>query len=183
MSALPKLYVLASARVTLAALICLGFGVFLRHAVQGHPKRVSWAFIFVCMSQFHLTFYMSRLLPNTLAMGLTAIGLGYWADPSSSPWKSIATLTCTAIIFRCDQILLVGLVGIHMLVTRRVGLVRGVSIGIISIMLSLVCTVCVDSIFWRRWLWPEGEVLWFNTALNKYVLVDDLLLRGDLSHD
>ncbi|KAI8102446.1 hypothetical protein M9435_006047 [Picochlorum sp. BPE23] len=167
MNGLPKLYVLACARVTLAALICLAFWVFLKHAAQGYPRRVSWAFIFVCMSQFHLTFYMSRLLPNTLAMGLTAIGLGYWADPSSSPWKSIATLTCTAMIFRCDQILLVGLVGIHMLMTGRVGLVRGVSIGIISIMLSLVCTVCVDSIFWRRWLWPEGEVLWFNTALNK----------------
>lgn len=164
---------LASVRVTLAALVCMAFWVFLKRAVQGHSWRISWIFIFLCTSQFHLTFYMSRLLPNTIAMGLTAVGLGFWADPSTPAWKSIATLTCTAIIFRCDQILLVGLVGIHMLMTGRVGLVRGVSIGLMSILVSLVCTVCVDSIFWRRWLWPEGEVLWFNTALNKYVVCSD----------
>lgn len=71
------------------------------------------------------------------------------------------------VIFRCDMLLLVGLVGLHLLASRRVGLAAGIGHGLLAVAASLAASVAVDSYFWRRWLWPEGEVLYFNTVLNK----------------
>ena len=43
----------------------------------------------------------------------------------------------------------------------------GVYTGVVCGLLSLVATVLVDSFLWGYWVWPEGAVLFFNTALNK----------------
>lgn len=182
-----KVVMLIVSRAILAGLVTLALHFFAERfrlqkankqesSAVSCPSAVSAAFMILCALQFHLPYYMSRMLPNTFSLGLSALGLGYWAetlDTGSSPGaaavtKTVVILTSTAVIFRCDAVILVALVGIHLVfVSKQVSLGRGVALGVGAFLTSLTLTILVDSFFWRRWLWPEGEVLYFNTVLNK----------------
>jgi alpha-1,6-mannosyltransferase len=166
-AAAEKLYILIGARCILACLVWSGLVFFVRKSSSGMNRHVSSVFFALTCLQFHAPFYMSRMLPNTFALALTSIALGWWNE-GKKPFLTIWTMTFAAIVFRCDAIILVGMVGIHMLWSRQVGTVRGLCYGACAVVCSLMVSVLVDSYFWQRWLWPEGEVLWFNTALNKY---------------
>ena len=163
---LPKLTVLISLRLLLgnAAVAALAR---LQNSVSTTlgSDVAAWLFIITAL-QFHLPFYLSRTLPNTLATIVTTVGLADWIR-GTRPHRALVLLTCAAIIFRCDAIMLAGLVGLHLLATRKVTLLSGIITGIATVAICLAVTISVDSWFWRRWLWPEGEVLWFNTVLNK----------------
>ena len=56
----------------------------------------------------------------------------------------------------------------HMLLERQISIGRGLAVGALAAVSSLAVTVMLDSAFWERWLWPEGEVLWFNTVENRW---------------
>ena len=126
---------------------------------------VATSFMLLTVTQFHLPFYMSRPLPNTLALVITTAGLAEWVRGRSR--RALALLAFAAAVFRCDVLMLGGLVSLHLLLTRQVSLVGGLAVGGTAALAGLALSVGVDSAFWGRWLWPEGEVLWFNTALNK----------------
>ena len=78
-----------------------------------------------------------------------------------------AGMLLAQVIFRCDLLPWAGLVGLHMLAARQISLGRGLVTGAAAALGSLALSVAVDSQFWGRWLWPEGEVLWFNTVENR----------------
>ena len=71
------------------------------------------------------------------------------------------------VVFRCDMLPLAALIGLHMLSTRQISIQAGLLTGLAAGLVCLILTVSVDSFFWQHCLWPEGEVLWFNTAQNR----------------
>eukprot|EP00803_Ostreobium_quekettii_P004284 evm.model.scf_858.8 EVM.evm.TU.scf_858.8 scf_858:46417-49795(+) len=134
-------------------------------------QMVGTAFILITSTQFHLPFYMSRLLPNTLALGLTNLALADMIEGKHLE-RVVALLVFTVTVVRCDVVLLLPPVGLQILASSwppTLPVIRKlVAVGLASALLSIACTVLVDSWFWGRWLWPEGQVLWFNTILNNW---------------
>ncbi|KAG2573729.1 hypothetical protein PVAP13_7KG272855 [Panicum virgatum] len=72
-----------------------------------------------------------------------------------------------AVVFRCDMILLLGPIGLALLLSRSVSLLEAVKYCVSTALICIGFTMLIDSIMWRRILWPEFEVLWFNSVLNR----------------
>ncbi|KDO18106.1 hypothetical protein SPRG_16521 [Saprolegnia parasitica CBS 223.65] len=123
------------------------------------------AYSLVTAVQFHLVFYMSRTLPNIFALILVLLAYAAWMQ--HQPRRVIVLLSVSTIIFRGDTAVLFAPILLTLLVARHVGFVEMVGTGVTAALSALAVTVGVDSAFWQRWLWPEGEVLYFNTILNK----------------
>ncbi|THU54861.1 hypothetical protein C4D60_Mb11t00520 [Musa balbisiana] len=90
--------------------------------------------------------------------------------------------TCATIVFRCDTVLLFGPIGIELLLqSKSISISEAIKCCISSALLcigklliifllqflSRFFTVLLDTVMWQRILWPELEVFWFNSVLNR----------------
>ncbi|KOB72102.1 putative glycosyltransferase [Operophtera brumata] len=109
------------------ALSVIGAWSRLKNTLQKlYGNSFTWWLTLITVTQYHFMFYMSRPLPNMMAMPLVLIAYEGW------------------------------FAGRH-----KQFLISAAGICLIAL------TVAVDSFFWGRLLWPEAEVLWYNTIMNK----------------
>ncbi|CAL1405886.1 unnamed protein product [Linum trigynum] len=161
----PKLYALISVRLALGSVTLGTFRFFRIQVRQKFGHQVEGFLVVVTAFQFHLLFYSTRGLPNILALGGVNLAYGYWLKQKY--YVSLNCLIFVAIVFRCDMLLLLGPLGLQLLLTRSVSVFGGIKYCLGFALLSIGLTMSIDSIMWKRLLWPEFEVFWFNSVLNR----------------
>ncbi|EGD81856.1 hypothetical protein PTSG_11395 [Salpingoeca rosetta] len=156
---------LVIARASLAAFNCLALWRLYRAVQTRFSPQIATFMAALTAVQFHLVFYMSRTLPNTFALALVLLAFSYWLE--SKLQRTVVMFAIAAPVFRAELVVLAGPVLLSEMLQRNISLSRLLLTGIPAGLLSIAVSVGVDSFFWQRLLWPEGEVLWFNTILNK----------------
>ncbi|XP_052282957.1 dol-P-Man:Man(7)GlcNAc(2)-PP-Dol alpha-1,6-mannosyltransferase-like [Dreissena polymorpha] len=152
-------------RFALGNLVMLGLFMFAQAVRDIFGRPTAKLFLVITASQFHFMFYMTRSLPNTFALVLVLFALRAWLRQRHMLfiWLSGAAI----LIFRSELAIFLGILLLMHLINGRVSIVTVVKTIIPAGILLLGLPVVVDSYFWQRLLWPEGEVLFYNTVLNK----------------
>lgn len=148
------------------ALLNISAFAFLRRAVSkvfGEDTGVGLYLVICC--QFHLPFYLSRTLPNTYAMCVCTLAFAYWLLEKQQ--MALALVTFAGVCFRCDLVLLAIPMGVWLLVFKAREWKKTVLYPLLGLGIGVCLSLSIDSYFWRRLVWPELEVLLFNTVENR----------------
>nr|CAG4645474.1 EOG090X04MD [Lynceus sp. MCZ IZ 141354] len=160
-----KLYSLYIVRGILGLMVVFCFRSLQNTVKEKLGPGVSNWMMLITISQFHFMFYCSRPLPNIMAMPLVLLAISSWIRGQHS--RFIFSAGIAVLIFRSELMMLLGLPILIELASRRLHFKKLLKVGIVSGVSLILTTVLLDSFFWMRWLWPEGEVFYFNTILNK----------------
>ncbi|CAI9101220.1 OLC1v1038492C1 [Oldenlandia corymbosa var. corymbosa] len=162
---IPKVCSLYAVRLFLGCLVLCTLRFFRVQIRRKFGYQVEAFFVILTALQFHMLFYCTRPLPNVLAFVLVNLAYGFWLKGSF--YAALRCLIFATLIFRCDMLLLISPLGLELLLTKSISFWKAVRTCIGTTLLCIGLTVLVDSIMWRKLMWPEFEVFWFNSVLNK----------------
>ncbi|XP_065909178.1 dol-P-Man:Man(7)GlcNAc(2)-PP-Dol alpha-1,6-mannosyltransferase-like isoform X2 [Dysidea avara] len=152
-------------RAVLGLFVCVSLIQFCSRLYTQFGRDVAVCVLLLTSTQFHFLFYASRPLPNTFALILVLLAYSSWLGRNTVTFIWLAAMA--TIIFRSELAILFGLLVFQELLRRKITIGTVLKYGIPAGIVSLGLTVLVDSHYWKRWLWPEGEVFWYNTVENK----------------
>ncbi|EDX13569.1 GD18643 [Drosophila simulans] len=152
-------------RLVLAGAISVAWNSLRQAVTKIYGVEVRLWFTAITITQFHFMFYMTRPLPNIFALPIVLFAIAYWLRDQHKPF--IICSGISILVFRSELALFLGILLVVSLLRRKVSIDGLLKVALPAGVCILAATVLVDSFFWRRLLWPEGEVLWYNTILNK----------------
>lgn len=105
-------------RMVLAGFVCYSWNQLRRtlQSIYGLHVTIWWTLITI--SQFHFVFYMSRPLPNILALPLVLMAINYWLRKDTR--KFIDFAGAAIIIFRAELAIFLGLFLILAVVRKNI---------------------------------------------------------------
>ncbi|XP_033165892.1 probable Dol-P-Man:Man(7)GlcNAc(2)-PP-Dol alpha-1,6-mannosyltransferase [Drosophila mauritiana] len=152
-------------RLVLAGAISVAWNSLRQAVTKIYGVEVRLWFTAITITQFHFMFYMTRPLPNIFALPIVLFAIAYWLRDQHKPF--IICSGISILVFRSELALFLGILLVVSLLRRKLSIDGLLKVALPAGVCILAATVLVDSFFWRRLLWPEGEVLWYNTILNK----------------
>ncbi|KAF9625437.1 hypothetical protein IFM89_022834 [Coptis chinensis] len=87
--------------------------------------------------------------------------------PGAEATPTIHGQIFATVVFRCDMLPLIGPIGLELLLKKLISPWKAFKTCISFGLLCIGLTVIVDTVMWKKVTWPEFEVLWFNSVLNR----------------